>query len=131
MPFLLAAILLSGCGSPAPVPVTEIDEIVGTWKSEPLGMAIEILPDGSVPFAVTAGMIERGSYEYMFSFDGGQLTVSGSPGCGDASGSYEVQLLPSGNLDFAVVEDECLIRANGLAGQQVESPKEVEWIKVD
>ncbi len=132
----IALFLLAGCGSSAPAPVTEIGEIVGTWKSDPPALAIRILPDGSVPAGVTAATIgdifSSGSWEYVFSFEEGILTIGNYLGCDESViGTYEVFLLPNGNLDFNVVEDECEGRVNAFMGRRQGTVIDAEWIKVD
>jgi hypothetical protein len=131
---LVSVLLLVGCASSTPTPVTDVNEIIGDWTSNPAGQAIRILPDGSVPSAVTLNNINAGDLAcngYTFSFDGGLLNMQGGCGCEDTVGSYEVQLLANGNLDFIVVEDDCLSRATGFVGQTVEPVKDIEWIKAE
>lgn len=134
---ILAAMLLSGCGSTSPETVTEIDEIVGTWKSIPPALAIRIMPDGTVQAGVTVGKIEENAaneiatWESIFSFEAGQLNIGNFVDCHDSIGSYDVQLLPNGNMQFTVVEDDCIIRVSAFMGQRVEPTKDVEWIRVE
>ena len=128
--------LLVGCASSASAPVTEIGEIVGTWKSDPPALAIRILPDGSVPAGVTAATIgeitSSGSWEYVFSFEEGFLTIGNYLTCNESViGTYEVFLLPDGNLDFNVVEDECEGRVNAFMGRRQGTAIDAEWIKVE
>jgi hypothetical protein len=128
--------LLVGCASSASSQVTEIREIVGTWKSDPPALAIRILPDGNVPAGVTAATIDENasiaSWQYSFSFEEGILTIGNWLGCKESEiGTYEVFLLPNGNLDFNVVEDECEIRVNAFMGRRQGTVIDAEWIKVD
>jgi hypothetical protein len=134
---ILAAMLLSGCGSTSAETVTEIDEIVGTWKSNPPALAIRIMPDGTVQAGVTVGKIEENAaneittWDSIFSFEAGQLNIANFVDCHDSVGSYDVQLLPNGNMQFTIVEDDCIIRVSAFMGQRAEPTKDVEWIRVE
>lgn len=133
----IAIFLLAGCSSSTPVQVSAISEIVGTWQSDPLGRVIKILPDGSVPTGITVGKLNENvasgnpNWELTFSFDGDQLYIGNYSGCFETIGSYEVQLVSNGNLEFTVVEDDCALRVNAFMGQRVEPVRDVEWIKVE
>lgn len=133
----IALFMLTGCASSAPVPVSALSEIVGTWKSDPPALAIRILPDGSVPAGVTVGKIDENAasqtsnWNYVFSFEEDHLIISNYYGCFETIGSYDVQLLSNGNLEFTVVEDDCALRVNAFMGQRVEPVRDVEWIKVE
>jgi len=121
--FALAVLLLSGCGPSAPVPVTEINQIVGTWRSDPPGTAIRINPDGSVLQALTVGTLDGGEYEELsLVFEEGFAIISGHPhgACETGStGSYMLQILTSGNLEVAVLDDGCAHRIEHLLDQEV------------
>jgi hypothetical protein len=131
-----ALFLFTGCEASAPAPVSEISEIVGTWRSDPPALAIRILPNGSVPAGVTAATIDEqgsgSSWEYAFNFEAGNLTMANWLGCNETvKGTYEVFLLPNGNLDFNVIEDECDARVNAFMGRRQGTVINAEWIRVD
>lgn len=125
----IAVFLISGCGSSEPVPITALSEIVGTWKGASQVMAMRILPDGLVLNELTLARIDEcDCEEFNFAFEGGQLIVSGHEfWCGEEDGLYEVQLLPSGNLTFILVNDECSDRIGHLLARGEEN----EWTRFD
>ncbi len=127
--FAFAILVLSGCGSNDPVPVTELSEIVGSWKGAGQVIAMKILPDGSFLQALTLSEIEEGEYEELdFVFEDGQIIVVGLESyCGEEDGVYEAQLLSSGNLEFIVVDDDCTHRIGHLLAESVEN----EWARVE
>lgn len=132
----IALFLLAGCGSSSPVPITELSDIVGTWKSDPHTLVIRILPDGTVLSDTTVVNINEGArWEYSFSFVEGQLLMGDNyatyAGCQGESGTYDVQLHSNGNLEFNVAEDDCIFRVAAFMGQQVEPVFDIEWIKVE
>lgn len=46
-----------------------------------------------------------------------EMSVSGVPTCGKKIGSYEIQLLESGNIRIMPIKDECEPRARDIAGE--------------
>ena len=130
--FAIVIFLLSGCGSSAPVPISHLSEIVGTWKTDPPGTAIRILPDGTILGGFTVDTIGESSHgEHKIFFEEGLMILSGPSNCREIMGSYEVQMLPSGNLKFSLVEDECIFRRSVYPGQSVEPVIPKELIRVE
>lgn len=134
---LVIAVFVAGCGSTTPRAVTDIDEIVGTWKSVPPALTIRVKPDGIVQSGVSITRIEENAasgnktWESIFSFEAGHLNIANFIDCHDSVGLYDVQLLPNGNMQFTVVDDDCIIRVSAFMGQRVEPKRDVLWIMVD
>jgi hypothetical protein len=78
--------------------------------------------DGTARFGVDGDGTTLG-YDTQTWFEGTRLFVKFATYDGEseayatATGSYEVQLLDSGNLRFVNGQDECLLRADALQGQ--------------
>lgn len=125
----IAIIILSGCGSQDPVPITAVSEITGNWKGTGQIMAMKIFPDGSVLQATLMAKIDSGEFEELgFIFEGNQITVTGLESyCEAEVGLYQAQLLPSGNLVFIVVNDDCEHRGHHLLALGDKN----EWTRVE
>jgi hypothetical protein len=138
-PTLLLVALLVACASatptptpprptatPAPTPVlaTSGEQIVGTWVGT--GAAADRLyqrfnPDGTVQAATTLEKLNSTpGAELTFRFEGTQfllteVSATGLPSCSAKTGTYQVQLLPDGNIKFVKVQDACAPRARSMA----------------
>lgn len=129
---LAATMILSGCAPSAPVQITELSEIVGLWKTDPPFGVFQIASDGTTKSAVTVTGLNAGDYHVSsFSFENGIFIVRGFVCRDDQPGSYEVNMLPSGNLEFSLLSDECSDRPNIFIGQSVEPVIHVEWVRVE
>ena len=126
----LAILVLSGCGSSDPVPVTEIGEIEGYWRTDPPGSALKIRSGGTILQGLTVGKINEGEYtELVVVFEDGLTIISGNTThtvC-ETTGSYRLQILSSGNLEFGVVDDECSDRIEHFLNQETVK----EYIRVE
>ncbi len=120
----IVLILLAGCGASGPKLASSVEDIAGTWHSTISSAEAQFNEDGAVLF-------RKGDTPFVaieFRFEGTRLFFKDPSGhqcvlLGAEIGIYEVELLESGNLKFTVIEDECLIRVNYLAGRLIEA----EW----
>lgn len=125
--------LISGCNPSTIKAVSEVGEIVGSWKSVRPGLAMVIKSDGAVLQELTLTRIKNGEYEeFNVFFEDGLAVVTGLPEyCGEAIGSYEAKILPSGNLVFSVLTDECNHRIDHFQAAGGQNGEDLEWVKFE
>lgn len=92
-------------------PVTEVEQIVGTWESHKIGgdafLILDIQPDGTVKFSQSLEKLDQGiSDTGRIWVEGDQIMVQGPPNCGGI-GSYQAVIYPDGKLKFTTVDDPC------------------------
>lgn len=100
---------------------TSAETIVGTWVVG--NYYIRFDKDGT--FRQAHALDELASRPYStssYKFEGTKMiiaeeSVSGVPTCGKKIGSYEIQLLESGNIRIVPIKDECKPRARDIAGE--------------
>ncbi len=116
-------LLFTGCSAsdnPRPGPVTDAQEILGTWEKS--GQYIRYNDDGTFLYSDSLeGLGARPLATGEFWFEEGrylqnEIEVRDIPPCGSTPGMYEVALLENGNLMFTEVEDECRPRASAIPG---------------
>ena len=106
---------------PAPELATSSEDIAGMWFSLPSGLVLQFNDDGTAQFGVDSDGTTLG-YEAQTWFEGTRLFIKFvaydgvSEACATATGTYEVQLLDSGNLRFVRAQDECQLRVDALLG---------------
>ena len=110
--------------TPAPTPVlaTSAEQIAGTWWGMAAdGMYQRINKDGTwLTGTSLQSLANGGDAELTFRFEGTQLILTevkatGLPPCAAKTGTYQVQLLPNGNIKFLKVQDSCGPRARTMA----------------
>lgn len=124
----LAGWQMTGWAATSPntaAPVSEFaassQDIAGRWFSLPGGLMLQFNDDGSAQFGIDSDGTTLG-YEAQTWFEGTHLfikfiaNVGLSDACANATGSYEVQLLDSGNLKFVDAQDKCQLRRDALQG---------------
>ena len=133
---LLITLLLAGCGGSAVTPTpgppnaiptqaitlaTSTEEILGTWefgrtyirfdRDGTFRQASSLSKLDSRPFAVSSYQFEGTTMMIT------EISVAGVPTCGEKTGSYEIQLLESGDIRIDAIQDECAPRAGDIAGE--------------
>ena len=99
---------------------TSAEEIVGTWHNSGAGY-LRFYKDGTFHWARALDNLDsQPNAINEFRFEGTQMilkevSVSGVPGCGDATGIYEVRLLEGGKIRIVTIEDKCAPRAGSTA----------------
>jgi hypothetical protein len=101
---------------------TSAEEILGTWGA---GNYFYIRFDRDGTFRQAHALDKLDSQPYAISsyqFEGTKMvitevSVSGAPTCGRKIGSYEIQLLESGNIRIVAIKDQCVPRAGDIAGE--------------
>ncbi len=122
---VIALFLLAGCATSGPRLASSAEDIAGTWHSTVSSVEVQFNEDGTGHARVGSGS----SFDGEFRFEGTRIiwkTLDQGNDCvriGAETGIYEVELLENGNLKYIVIEDECLVRVNYLAGRLIE----VEW----
>ena len=122
---LLLVLAVSACGpaatpaptaTPEPVLATRVEDIVGTWEGIGFdGFFHRFNADGTFQTGVSLERLLAGpDMSGVFRFEGTRffLTALETPNlvpcqAGAETGTYEVQLLANGNINFVVVEDNC------------------------
>jgi hypothetical protein len=100
---------------------TTAEEVIGTWFAG--NYYIRFNKDGTFRQAHALDKLESQPYAISsYQFEGTKMvitevSVSGVPTCGKKIGSYEVQLLESGNIRIVAIKDQCAPRAGELAGE--------------
>lgn len=96
-------------------------DIAGTWFSLPTGLVLQFNADGTAQFGVDSDGTTLG-YEAQTWFEGTRLFVKfvdndgPSAACANEIGSYQVQVLETGNLKFVDAIDDCQLRIDALQG---------------
>jgi len=100
---------------------TYAEEIVGTWFAG--NFFIRFDKDGTFRQAHALDKLDSQPYAISsYQFEGTkivttEISVSGVPSCGKKIGSYEIQLLESGNIRIVAIKDQCAPRAGDIAGE--------------
>jgi len=100
---------------------TSAEEIVGTWVAG--NYYIRFDRDGTFRQAHALDKLDSQPYAISsYQFEGTKMvitevSVSGVPTCGKKIGSYEIQLLESGNIRIVAIKDQCAPRAGDIAGE--------------
>ncbi len=100
---------------------TSAENIIGAWVVG--NYYIRFDKDGAFRQAHTPDELKRNPYSISsYKFEGtkmiiAEMSVSGVPTCGKKIGSYEIQLLESGNIRIMPIKDECEPRARDIAGE--------------
>jgi hypothetical protein len=115
--------------TPSPVYIENPQDIIGTWYGIRFeGMYQRFYADGTCQTALTKEKLDSNpNVECVYSIDGTKITittleVSGLPPCQDAEAIYEVVQLPTGNIEFFVVEDTCAPRRRTTAQEHEPVP---------
>ena len=115
--------------TPEPVWATAAEEIQGTWLGQARDAVYQRFAAGRVhTVALTLEDLDATpDAEGTFQFEGTTVTLtfvkaSGLPACEPKSATYRVQLLPDGNIRFAVLEDRCAPRRRSTAQLHVRVP---------
>jgi hypothetical protein len=118
------ALLAAACGpaatpaptaTPQPVLATRIEDIVGTWQGIGFdGLFQRFNPDGTLQVGLTLegtgkpdALLDVRVEGTHFVLTEVQSTSLSPCGTNFKTGTYEVQLLPNGNIQFNVIEDLC------------------------
>ena len=128
---------LAACAAPAPTPTptppaptaaptailaTSAQQIVGTWFGIGTdGIYQRFNQDGTWQVArVLENLASKPDAELTFRFEGTEfilteLKATGLPSCDAKSATYQVQLLPNGNIKFVRVKEPCIPRGRTTA----------------
>ena len=104
--------------TPAFTLATSAGEFLGTWVSG--NYYIRFDKDGTFRMAHALDRLDSRPYAISsYQFEGTKMVttdikVSGVPSCGKKIGSYEIQLLKSGNIQIVAVQDQCAGRAGDI-----------------
>jgi hypothetical protein len=135
---LVLLVALAACAAPAPtatptppaptlaataVLATSADQIVGTWLGIGAdGMYQRFNQDGTWQVArVLENLASKPDAELTFRFEGTQLILTevkatGLPSCDpNNTATYQVELLPNGNIKFVRVKEPCIPRGRTTA----------------
>jgi hypothetical protein len=111
---LFAACVQSDTPPPAaPRPVRAVRDVVGIWRTIHQN-TLQLRQDGSFLLVTSVANPLTGEYR----LEDGRMDVSGTPGCGEAAGSYDVQVAFQQRLDFRAVTDPCELRRKELTVDQ-------------
>ena len=100
---------------------TSPEEIIGTWFMGRYYIRFD--GDGTYRQAHSLDALDSQpyaicSYQFVGTKMGTvEISVLGVPSCGKKTGSYEVQLLKSGNIRIVTVKDQCEPRGKDTAGE--------------
>ena len=106
---------------------TSAEEIIGTWFAG--NYFIRFDKDGTFRQAHALDKLDNQPYAInSFQFEGMkmviteisvsvEISVSDVPTCGKKIGSYEIQVLESGNIRIVAIKDQCAPRARDVAGE--------------
>ena len=141
-PLLVLLATLAACAQPTPTPppptpvptptpvlATRAEQIIGTWFGTAAdGMYQRFSLDGTNQTARSLDSLNSSpDAECTFRFEGTQFILTevkspGLPPCGAKTGTYQVQLLPNGNIKFVKVQDSCAPRARTTAQEHKPVP---------
>jgi hypothetical protein len=115
--------------TPEPVWATSAEDIQGTWLGQARDAVYQRFAAGGVHTVAVAleDLDATPDVEGTYQFEGTTLTMTlvgatGLPACEPKSATYRVQLLPDGNIRFAVLEDRCAHRRRSTAQLHVRVP---------
>ena len=129
---LLFILIIAACAPSAPVQITELNQIVGIWKTDPPFGVFQIAADGETKSAITLTRLNAGDFQVStFSFEDGLFVVKDLMCTDRGLGIYELQRLSTGNLKFTLIEDDCTERTYIFVGQNVEPIINVEFQRVE
>ena len=134
---LIFCLSLIACGG-RETPVTELEQIVGTWEAYTSGESvfkavIDIQPDGTVKSAGSLEKLNQGITDTSrFWVEDEQIHVEGPPVLCDAIGLYQAVIHPDGKLKFTTIEDPCSWRMGVMDRSQPGNMNEyvIEFILV-
>ena len=115
----VALALLGACvHSETPAPHTPraprtVKDVVGIWRTIHQN-TLQLRQDGSFLLVTSVANPLTGTY----TLHDGRLDVSGTPGCGDAVGSYALQVAFQQRLTFRLLTDSCQLRRQQLTVDQ-------------
>ncbi len=101
--------------------VTSAEQVLGSWRSGDYYLRFD--EDGTFRQAHSPEALADNPYAVSsYRFEGNTMltdgiSVRGVPSCGDATGTYELQLLEGGTLFIRVLRDACRGRAGDTAGE--------------
>jgi hypothetical protein len=111
---VLAACVHSETPAPAtPRPARTVKDVVGIWRTIHQN-TLQLRQNGS--FLLVTSIADPLTGEYTLS--NGRIDVSGTPGCGDAVGSYTLQVSYQQRLTFRALTDSCELRRRELTVDQ-------------
>ncbi len=119
---VIALFLLAGCAASGPKLASSAEDIAGTWQSTIGSPEAHFNEDGTLRVEFEGNAHANGEYW----FEGTRFFIKKPFGneCFNAeTGIYEVELLENGNLNFTVIDDECMIMVNLWAGRLIDA----EW----
>jgi hypothetical protein len=111
---LLASCVHSETPAPAaPRPVRTVKDVVGIWRTIHQN-TLQLRQNGSFLLVTSVADPLTGSYTLR----DGRIDVSGTPGCGDAVGTYTLQVAYQQRLTFLPLTDSCELRRRELTVDQ-------------
>jgi len=132
----IALFLLAGCAASGPKLASSAEDIVGTWVApEGIASAYKFDEDGTWRESLSLARLDEPYAQGEFWFEDMQFFIKYTEGfvlrtCGELAGSYDIELLDTGNISFTVVEDECQGRVDGLQAGGVADGGQIEWAPV-
>jgi hypothetical protein len=105
---------------------TSAEEIFGTWWHAGTYHYIRFDKDGTYREATALDKLDSQPYAIgSYQFKGTKMVIivitegsfAGIPSCGKEIGSYEIQLLESGNILIVAINDQCWPRASMIPGE--------------
>ena len=103
------------CSSPKPEPVKtlgtprSVDDVTGIWRTVHQN-TLEFRKNGTFVLITTVSDALAGKY----TLDGDRMTVFGTSTCGDAAGTYRIQVAVKDHLVLTEPDDGCKLRRTQL-----------------
>ncbi len=128
VPFILAACATTPMVAKAQKLATSAEEIVGTWLAGFVGTQggynyIRFDKDGTFRLATALDDLNSRPYSInSYQFNGTKMVIKAVSGlavstCGQVTGTYEIQLLESGNIRLVAINDQCGMRVTNISGE--------------
>jgi hypothetical protein len=98
-------------------PVNQIclDELMGIWKSSGDAILLRFNDNSTYQEASSRTQLDTVPYEHgIYALDGTKLTLTpadNSNECAGEIGTYSLAVLPSGEIRFTIIEDNCMVRS--------------------
>jgi hypothetical protein len=108
--------VFAACSSstpPPPKPLAtpkSVDDITGIWRTVHQN-TLEFRRNGTFVLITTVSNAMAGDYNLAQD----KITFFNTKGCGDAQGTYRVQVSPKGRMELSNAEDTCAARKLGLS----------------